>query len=219
MTTSLNPSLLAPERKGERTRAALVAAAVGRFAVDGFLRTSVADVARDIGVGPTAVYRYFPDKESLFVAAVDADAEALIDLARQAVATNYLGPMATMISRVTASITVALRDHPLAARVLAGAEPMTPERILALPALTDFRQQLTTLIHAGQAAGLVRPDVDAESLALGCETVVLYQLAHLASLLRVDREANLSDERWTGVATILDAALRPCSPPPQGRHR
>jgi len=70
-------ALSAQVRKGERTRAALIRAAIDRFAAEGFHRVSLTDIARDVGVSPTAVYRYFPDKEALFEAAVNADAEAL----------------------------------------------------------------------------------------------------------------------------------------------
>ena len=59
--------------KGDRTRSALLAAAVVRFAREGYRGTSVADVCRDAGLSTTASYPYFANKEALFVAAVDED--------------------------------------------------------------------------------------------------------------------------------------------------
>jgi AcrR family transcriptional regulator len=67
-----------PLSKGERTRRTILEAAIARFGRDGYRATSVADIARDAGVSGTAAYAYFPNKEALFVAAVDHDAAAVI---------------------------------------------------------------------------------------------------------------------------------------------
>src|SRR5438876_11862517 len=65
--------------KGERTRQALLEAAIARFGRDGYRRTSVAEIARDARLGGTASYAYFPNKEALFIAAVDEVAAAVIE--------------------------------------------------------------------------------------------------------------------------------------------
>ena len=62
--------------KGAQTRQAILEAAIARFGRDGYRATSVADIARDAGVGGTVAYAYFPDKEALFLAALDEDAAA-----------------------------------------------------------------------------------------------------------------------------------------------
>ena len=64
--------------KGEQTREAILRAAIARFGREGFRAASVADIARDTGVGGTVAYAYWPNKEALFLAAVDEDAAALI---------------------------------------------------------------------------------------------------------------------------------------------
>ena len=56
--------------KGEQTRQAILGAAIARFGRDGFRATSVADIARDAGIGGTVTYTYFPNKEALFMAAL-----------------------------------------------------------------------------------------------------------------------------------------------------
>ena len=63
--------------KGEQTREVVLRAAVERFGREGFRATSVADIARDAGVGGTVAYAYFPGKEALFFAAADEDAAAV----------------------------------------------------------------------------------------------------------------------------------------------
>src|ERR1700733_15203403 len=65
--------------KGDRTRQALLRAAVVRFAREGYRGTSVADLCRDAGLSTTASYPYFANKEALFVAAVDEDVAGLIE--------------------------------------------------------------------------------------------------------------------------------------------
>src|SRR5438445_13227797 len=72
-------TLLAATAKGARTRRALLEAAIARFGRDGYRGTSVAEVARDARLSGTAVYAYFPNKEALFIAAVDEDAAGVIE--------------------------------------------------------------------------------------------------------------------------------------------
>jgi TetR/AcrR family transcriptional regulator, cholesterol catabolism regulator len=59
-------------------RAEIVAAATERFGRDGYEDTKWADIARDVGVGPTALYHYFESKQHcLFVILDDAIGDAL----------------------------------------------------------------------------------------------------------------------------------------------
>jgi AcrR family transcriptional regulator len=198
-------------RKGERTRAALIRAAIGRFASEGFHRVSLTDIARDVGVSPTAVYRYFPDKEALFEAAVDADAEALVTFARDELSRDVGGSLLELLGRLAAGLVTAAHEHPLVARVLAGADIMTPARILTLPTLAEFRSELAALLAYGQSLGLVRRDLDPAVAALGLETVVLNQVGYLVASGMV--ESHEPDARWAAVVSLLDAALRPLPSP------
>src|SRR3546814_17469373 len=68
-----------PSTKGEQTRRAILAAAIERFGREGYRATSVADIARDAGVGGTVAYAYFPNKETLFLAAIDEAASPVIN--------------------------------------------------------------------------------------------------------------------------------------------
>ena len=64
--------------KGAQTRQAILDAAIARFGREGYRATAVADIARDAGIGGTVAYAYFPNKEALFLAAVDEDANAIM---------------------------------------------------------------------------------------------------------------------------------------------
>jgi AcrR family transcriptional regulator len=188
--------------KGERTRARLLEVAVRRFAAEGFRRTSVAAVAEEAGVTPAAVYAYFPGKEGLFEAAVDADAAALISEASAGIDERELvsGEL-----QLLPALMAGLERHRLARRVLAGQEPDVIDRLLAIPALLDLRQRLTDALVAGQEVGAVRPDVDPKEIAVGLETLTL---ALLMAWLAVP---DIGEERQRGVEAVYRAVLQPPS--------
>ena len=50
-------------RRGRSKRQEILNAATGRFGRDGYEHTKWADIARDVGVGPTALYHYFESKQ------------------------------------------------------------------------------------------------------------------------------------------------------------
>ncbi|MEO8680082.1 MAG: TetR family transcriptional regulator [Vicinamibacterales bacterium] len=58
---------------GQRTRQALLDAALDLFAEKGYFGTSLRDVASAVGVRESAIYNYFPSKEGLFEALILAD--------------------------------------------------------------------------------------------------------------------------------------------------
>jgi AcrR family transcriptional regulator len=187
--------------KGERTRQALLEAAIVRFSTDGLRGVALSDVARDVGVTPAAVYAYFPRKDALFAAAVDADADALVEVALEAVERGrFTGDWAALIQLLLD----ALPDHPLARRVLSGLEPESTGRLLDIPALARLRTQLAELIAVEQQGGTVRRDVDAASLADGMVTIVL---ALLIGILQTGGQPQ--SDRAPGVVAVLEAALRP----------
>ena len=66
---SSSQSRILPGRPSEGVkRAEILAAATARFGRDGYEDTRWADIARDVGVGPTALYHYFQSKQHcLFV--------------------------------------------------------------------------------------------------------------------------------------------------------
>jgi AcrR family transcriptional regulator len=185
------------ERKGQRTRQALLASAIRRFALDGYKGVTLTDVARDVGISPAAVYAYFTGKDALFAAAVDADAAGLIDLAlSEVMGQHFRLDWAGLLGRLLG----ALPDHPLARRVLAGLEPETIGRLVEIPALNELRRGLGALLAEGQREGDVRPDIDPVTVADGLVTMVL-------ALLIATLQTGGPPERADGVMAVLDAAL------------
>lgn len=61
---------------GQRTRQAILDAALALFAENGYFGTSLRDVARAVGVRESALYNYFASKDALFEALLDAQQAA-----------------------------------------------------------------------------------------------------------------------------------------------
>ncbi|MHC3391519.1 TetR/AcrR family transcriptional regulator [Streptomyces lavendulocolor] len=60
-------------RRSDTTRAAILEAARERFAADGYERATIRSIARDAGIDPSMVMRYYGNKEGLFAAASEID--------------------------------------------------------------------------------------------------------------------------------------------------
>jgi AcrR family transcriptional regulator len=187
--------------KGERTQARILQAAIDRFGTNGFRPTSVAAVARDAGVSAAAPFAYWPSKEALFEAAVDADAHAVIAELLGGIGESH--ELAAWLNLANQLLEILAR-HPLARRVLAGFEPDVIDQVLEVSAFQDLRALLTDVIAADQQRGLIRADLDPAKAAIGMETLTL---AMTMALLQLRESPN--PERELGVAEILLAAFRP----------
>lgn len=185
--------------KGARTRSALLDHAIVRFAREGFRQTSVSDIARDAGLTPAAAYAYFEGKEALFAAAVDADAAGLIE---QAIPHMVRGTVSGEWQSVLESLLAAMKDHPLAQRILSGREPGHTERLIDIPALTDLREEIGHQLALGQLAGLIRSDINPKLIAAGLTNVVM---AILIAVLQTGVQP--AGDVAAGVTALMDAAL------------
>lgn len=196
-------SASAPQSKGERTRGALLRAAISRFGRDGYRRTSVADIARDARTSGTAAYAYFPGKEALFIAAVDEDAAGVIEEGVDRVLDSRNVDPAWGETLVL-TLLDALERHPLAKRVLGGLEPEFTVRLLGIPALEQLRKACGERFRAQQLDGTMRADVDPRQMANGLVTIVL---SLVMSLVQVGTgpAAILGED----VAAVLQAAISP----------
>src|SRR5439155_1114454 len=68
------------------TRARILAAAEERFAAFGYRRTGIAEIARDAGVAPGTLYRYFENKEEIFRAVMREGLARWLETARRVLA-------------------------------------------------------------------------------------------------------------------------------------
>jgi AcrR family transcriptional regulator len=188
------------ETKGAQTRRAILRAAIVRFGREGFRATSVADIARDAAVGGTVAYAYFPNKEALFLAAVDEDAAGVI---QEGLTTVLDSPdIHRWHDTLIFTLVDAVERHPLARRLLAGLEPEVTVRVLDIPALTELRKVCAEKLRTGQAAGTVRPDIDAAAVANG---IVALMLSVLMSVTQLGSQAAVAYSH--DVAAVFEAAM------------
>ena len=153
----------------------------------------------------TATYAYFPNKEALFLAAVDADAAGVIGEGLTSVLGDD-GPPTRDDWRQTLTFTLlaAVEDHPLAKRLLGGLEPEVTARVLEIPALSDLRSACATRLRADQAAGRIRDDIDPVSIANGMVAIILSLLMSLVQL-----GSGITAEYADDVTAVFGAALDP----------
>ena len=188
--------------KGARTRDAILAAAIERFGRDGYRATSVADIARDAQVGGSVAYAYFPNKESLFLAALDEDAAQAI---REGVSHLLVeGGHERWHASLIPTLVEALNRHPLARRVVTGLEPTATDRVSEIPAMGELRQAVGARLRADQALGLVRRDIDPTPIGNGIVTITIALLMG-ALQVGVGALADLGDDVWA----VFSAALEP----------
>jgi AcrR family transcriptional regulator len=208
MATALAPDSApaATMTKGAQTRQTILEAAIVRFGRDGFRATSVADIARDAGVGGTVAYAYFENKEALFLAALDEDAAAVI---HEGLTTVNANPdVQDWRQTLIFTLMAAVEHHPLARRMLAGLEPEVTERVLEIPALADLRTACAERLAAEQRAGTVRPDIDPVTIGNGIVSIIL---SLLMSVVQVGSSA--ATAYGQDVAAVFEAALGRSVPP------
>jgi AcrR family transcriptional regulator len=192
------PDLLS-QTKGDRTRQALLDAAIVRFAREGYRGTSIADVCRDAGLSTTASYPYFANKEALFVAAVDEDVAGLIADAVSLVAIDQQPDAWGGV--LMQALVDHMSGHPLASRIVRGLEPEFTMRLLHIPALQELRKTVTELIRTEQTDGRVRQDIDAGQTANGMVVIVI-------SLLMATMQTGADAEGYAQVAADVESVLQ-----------
>ena len=76
----------AAEASDSPTRTRILAAAEERFAAFGYRRTGIGEIARDAGVAPGTLYRYFENKEEIFRAVMREGLTRWLETARRVLA-------------------------------------------------------------------------------------------------------------------------------------
>jgi len=199
--TDLAERDLTTESKGERTRRRILEIAIERFGDRGYRATSVSEIARAAGLTQAASYAYFGSKETLFQAAVDTDAEGLIeDVAAQVAGV----PIDALIPSVIVYAVMSLADHPLARRVLAGKEPDEIPRLVELPSIRLFGDLIGEQLQLAQQRGEVRQDLDASVVAAGIESLVMGLL-----FTTVQTGGAATERHQIGVVAAFDLMIRP----------
>lgn len=160
----------------------------------------MADISRDAGVGGTTAYVHFANKETLFFAAVDHDLSAFFGEFEAAL--TALDPDDDVAERLLPTVLAIVDRHPLTRRLLAGLEPEFTERVLETDAFANLRTHVAVVLTGAQAAGGIRPDVDAADLADGVVAVVV-----AVAMAAVQIGDGVLDTFGHGLTTMLRTVL------------
>lgn len=165
----------APRGRGDK-RERILRAATHVFATRGFFNAQVADVARAAGIAAGTVYLYFRGKDDLLIAIFDRTMTDAIAEGRTALA-RARDPLARLRRIARLHLQRLGRDRDLA--IVFQVELRQSTKFMEQFSRTQLREYLGIIRDAiadGQAAGLVRPEVDA-TLAAKCFFGALDEMA------------------------------------------
>jgi AcrR family transcriptional regulator len=149
-----------PERREEILRAACAV-----FVRDGFHAASMKDICAGAGLSPGSVYRYFPSKEEIIVALVDADH------ARWLAAMGSLTVGEGLLPALRALADLGLRDLEskgflrlwVETAAEAARNPRVADRLVECYRTLEGR--LATLVQEARSSGTITSDADPRLLA------------------------------------------------------
>jgi AcrR family transcriptional regulator len=175
----------APRKDLLRNRQRLVTAAREAFAEHG-PQTSLDEIARVAGVGPTTLYRHFPDKDDLIVAVLDDLIEAVREDADRAM--QLEDPYEAFRVVFTGSCDLSEREVDTFLR-LAGASPRADEHANRL--ITDVVGAVTSRLRE---AGGLRSGITVDDIAM---------------FIRMTVAAESQESRAKAVDVLLAGVIRP----------
>lgn len=154
-----------PEKKRRRRKEArpaeIIAAAMQLWAERGFAASRLEDVAAGADIAKGTIYRYFPSKEALFEAALQARIVATMDRAK-GMAQGFEGPTKILLARFFEAIRTELVDggSSVFLRVLLSEGHRFPELVALYEEVVLSRGMATVraILAAGVAHGDLRPE-------------------------------------------------------------
>lgn len=149
---------------GQVRRRQIAQAALQVIAQRGLGGLSMAGLARQVGLVPSAIYRHYRGKEEVLSAAM----EAIVQKAQanlQAVCRQTQDPL-ERIRRLLMRQVAMVREIPAMPRIIFAEGLPGPRRAQAYGMLKGFLGALADIIRQGQCQGAIRKDIEAFSLAV-----------------------------------------------------
>jgi AcrR family transcriptional regulator len=163
-------------------------AATRSLASHGISKTTLSDIAREMGVAPSTVYRKVGSVDNVTMLIFAREAQRFLERI-PATLTTATGP--TAITRLMADAITTLADHPVAAKVLRDEGDYLGRMVTRQldPLLAQGVEVAAPLLAAAMAAGLIRQQ-DPQLLA---HWLLRIALAALVAPPPGDLQANLDD--------------------------
>jgi len=166
-------------RRKDARPAEIIAAAMRLWDERGFAATRLEDVAAGADIAKGTIYRYFPSKEALFEAALQARIVATMDRAKE-MAQGFDGPTQVMLGRFFDAIRAELVDggSSVFLRVLLSEGHRFPDLVARYENVVLSRGMSTvrSILAAGVARGDLRPE------AVDCDPRIIMAPAMMLSL-------------------------------------
>lgn len=137
---------------------AVLRAAVRLFTQRGYHATSMADVARELGVTKAALYHHVRAKEGILARALETALGALEEVVRAAAAGH--GPAVDRLAALVHGSVRVLTDEPEAVTLLLRVRGTSPVEEAALRRRRAIDTAFADLVRAAQAERAVRADLD-----------------------------------------------------------
>lgn len=181
------------ERKKQRTREAIVEAALRLFEERGFDQTTIADIAEAADIAPRTFFGYFPSKEDV----VFHDFDVFFASLRARLATRAEGESTLDALRDWLAQMLAAMDHE------SPAEQCRRRVIVASPALQAHDRELITRFEGELARGMAA-DLGEPEDSLRVRMVVAAAAAALQELERVfDKDAGLPEDPMAAIDEVF----------------
>jgi AcrR family transcriptional regulator len=200
-------------RRGDATRTRLIEATLSVAREVGYAHASTRAIAQAAGVAEGTIYRHFPDKASLFFAAVLESNGPVV--AWVATLPERAGEGAVEGNLTEAAVRLAtLRDQIMPLELAIAADPeLAAQRQRAMAAagtpLPGPPEAVAAYLAAEQRLGRVRPEVDPREAAL----VILAALFGLAADQSIG-DAGPSRDRLAAAVRLLVRGIQPTVPAP-----
>ena len=209
------------ERPGRGTREAIRSVATRFFADRGYHRTSLHEVAENVGIQKASIFHYFASKEALYRAVLEEGHEQI-----EAIVRRVLARQGDWLARARALLDAyvdLVATHPEQTKILLRQSlGDVPDGYDGRPASDRLLGLVTAFLADGQRAGAFAP-IDGQSLVLGVVGMVVFLFTSapvVAPGWNVDRPSDQRVEHVRRhVATVVERALAggPTATPPELR--
>jgi TetR/AcrR family transcriptional regulator len=173
-----------PIRDAERTKAAILQAALDEFAEKGLAGARVDTIAEQSGANKRMLYYYFGNKEDLYVAVLERvygamrQTESELDL-------THLAPFEALQKLVEFKFDYYLKN-PVVIRILAGENLHEAKFLKRSKQLRDMHvslvESLNVVLKAGRKLGIMKPDIDPVQLYISIAALSYFYFANSATL-------------------------------------
>lgn len=157
--------------RGRATRARLIEATLAVVREVGYAHASTRAIAQAAGVAEGTIYRHFPDKATLFFAAVLESNAPIVDWVARLPARAGTGTVEANLADAAVRLS-GLRDHVVPLELAIAADPeLAAQRRRAMAAAGDSLpagppEAIAAYIAAEQRLGRIRPEVDPREAAV-----------------------------------------------------